>query len=184
MADALTLTPDQLAQLVKDNPDTLSFIIDIATKLDSAWFDMAFKIALVAVVFLCFREVIFSVYRYLILRMDKYIGIGTVIKFNHGVYGKICGYNLRTIAISTKEGIVRIPLQVWLSTYYTQITIFNVPVSELNDITEIKQINSTQDEKLEYLYTDLVNLKKKLDETITSNESKKQSEPTQSVQSS
>lgn len=157
--DMSSMTPEQIVATLKDHPDMIGVVAQLAGRIDISWFEWCFKLALVAVGILCFKELIFSIYRYCILRADKFICIGTVIKFNHGVYGKIQSYNFRTIAIITKEGIVRIPLEVWLSTYYTQITLYNVTVEELDDITDIKKANKTQDDKLKYLYDEICELK-------------------------
>ena len=157
--DLASMTPEQIVAALKEHPDMIGVVAQLAGRIDISWFEWCFKIALVAVGILCFKELVFSIYRYCILRADKFICIGTVIKFNHGVYGKIQSYNFRTIAIITKEGIVRIPLEVWLSTYYTQITLYNVTVDELDDITDIKRINKKQDDKLDYLYNELCDLK-------------------------
>lgn len=145
------------------NSTDVKIIQDIAEHIDLSWFEWSIKLAAAAIIILCFKEIIFSIYRYLMLRMDKHISIGVIIKFNHGVYGKIKDYNLRTISIETKEGIVKIPLSTWLSTYYTQITQHDINVKDLEQLDAIKEHNKTQDEKLTYLYKEICDLKTDFD---------------------
>lgn len=166
MADAQSDLKTQIDNITQGNPDVTGIIIDIAKNIDISWIEWSVKLAIAAIVFLCFKEIIFSIYRYIILRVDKYICIGTIIKFNHGVYGKIQDYNLRHITIITHDGIVKIPLNVWLSTYYTQVTSHDINVSELIDITKLADTNQKQDEKLQYLYTEMCDVKKNLEELV------------------
>lgn len=151
-------------KILNGTDDTaIKIIQDIAEHVDLSWFEWSIKLAIAAIIILCFKEIIFSVYRYLMLRMDKHVSIGVIIKFNHGVYGKIKDYNMRTISIETKEGIVKIPLSTWLSTYYTQITQHDVNVKDLDSLDAVREHNKTQDEKLNYLYTQITELKNDFD---------------------
>ena len=116
-------TTQQSAEQILNGVDsgTVDIIREVAQHIDLSWFEWSLKLAIAAIIILCFKEIIFSAYRYLMLRLDKHISIGTIVKFNHGVYGKIKDYNLRTIHVETKDGIVKIPLE-YRKTLCLQIT--------------------------------------------------------------
>lgn len=133
---AASTPPEQcenISELLTDGVLASSILTNIANKLDLTWFEWSVKLALAAVIILCFKEIIFSFYRYIILRLDKHMAIGTIIRFNHNVYGRVQEYNLRSIKIETKIGIVKIPLETWLSNYYVHVRQYDVNINELED---------------------------------------------------
>lgn len=139
--------------------DANSLLIKIANEIDLSWFEWSIRLGIAAIIFLCFKELVTSVFYYLVLRLDKHIGIGTVVKFGNNVYGKILDYNMRKISIIMQDGIVKIPLSVWLNTYYTQVTVQDIDILNLQSFNEIGPHLTRQDEKLKYLYDELCDLK-------------------------
>lgn len=153
---------DLLEQIV-NNSDITASVLQLAQSIDISWIEISARICIAAIIILIFKEIIFSIYRYICIRMDRYIGIGTIIKFQNQTYGRIEDYDLRTISIRTKDGLVKIPLEVWLNSYYTQISKDSYDINNTTDIDNIKKIihctNHNQDTKLNYLYNELNELK-------------------------
>lgn len=159
-----------LSAAVEDlSDDTIlgsTLLTQIAQKLDLSWFEWTVKLALAAIIILCFKEIILSLYRYVILRLDKHFSIGSIIRFNHNVYGRIYDYNIRNIVIETKIGIVKIPLDTWLSTYYIHVNQFDININELDDddkgpiIKELIAEHEQNKKELQTISEELLELKK------------------------
>lgn len=153
---------DLLEQIV-NNSDITASVLQLAQNIDISWIEISARICIAAIIILIFKEIIFSIYRYICIRMDRYIGIGTIIKFQNQTYGRIEDYDLRTISIRTKDGLVKIPLEVWLNSYYTQVSKDTYDINNTTDIDNIRKIiqctNHNQDTKLNYLYNELNELK-------------------------
>lgn len=153
---------DLLEQIV-NNSDITASVLQLAQNIDISWIEISARICIAAIIILIFKEIIFSIYRYICIRMDRYIGIGTIIKFQNQTYGRIEDYDLRTISIRTKDGLVKIPLEVWLNSYYTQISKDAYDINNTTDIDNIRKMiqctNHNQDTKLNYLYNELNELK-------------------------
>lgn len=159
------LTPNNidLNDLVSSGSDITSSVLQLAQSIDISWIEISARICIAAIIILIFKEIIFSIYRYICIRMDRYIGIGTIIKFQNQTYGRIEDYDLRTISIRTKDGLVKIPLEVWLNSYYTQISKDSYDINSTADINNVRKMvqttNKDQDAKLNYLYNELSKLK-------------------------
>lgn len=161
-------TANQLSEIVTqvtDGSDLTNIVFKIASGIDISWFEWSLKIGIAAIIVLCFKELIFSIYRYISIRMDRYIGIGTVVKFGNDTYGKILDYNLKNMTLVTKDGLVKIPLEVWLQSYYTQVHKYDVDIKDIDkDVVSIKRqraaIDNSNNAKMEYLYNELCELKK------------------------
>lgn len=152
-----------LSDLVSNGSDITSSVLNLAQNIDISWIEISVRICIAAIIILIFKEIIFSIYRYICIRMDRYIGIGTIIKFQNQTYGRIEDYDFRTISIRTKDGLVKIPLEVWLNSYYTQISKDSYDINSTTDIDNVRKMiqssNKDQDTKLNYLYNELSELK-------------------------
>lgn len=112
---------DALNKMSGGDPATVKTILDIAQKIDFAWFEWAIKVGLVALAFLFFKDGIYNLFRYALIRWDRFVGIGAIVKFDGNYVGRIKEYDFRMIVIETAEGYVRIPLEVWMKTYWVQL---------------------------------------------------------------
>lgn len=157
---------DVFTNILQNSTDTTSAVFNLAQQIDISWIEIVAKLCIAAIIILVLKEIIFSIHRYICIRMDKYIGIGTIVKFENNTYGTIKDYNLRNVSLSTKDGIVKIPLEVWLSTYYVQVSNYNIDVEDFNNLVDnvknmLKSSEENQEAKLKYLYDELVQLKGK-----------------------
>lgn len=168
--NTLTSTIDTLNTILETDVGN-KLVLDLAQKLDISWVTFAIQLGLAFLLILLFKEIVISIYNYLLIRLDQHIGIGANIKFNHSIDGKIVSYNLRSLSIQTANGIVKIPLGVWLSTYYTHVTpddsitnnqelikIKNINIDQENEIQKLKEINKSHEDKLQWLYNTQINL--------------------------
>ena len=149
-AEATQMVIDSLQKISGGDPATVQTILEIANKIDFAWFEWAIKVGLVALAFLFFKDGIYNVFRYAIIRWDKFVGIGAIIKFDNNYIGRIKEYDFKQIVIETSDGYVRIPLEVWMKTYWVQL---KGPDSDLrsqrksNDELELKYYKLEQELK-------------------------------------
>lgn len=100
---------------------TTQVILDIADQIEFEWFEWAFKVGLVALVFLIFKSILISVYHYLRIRYDKYTGIGSMIRLTDGVIARVTWYDLQYVTLETEYGFIRVPLETWLSSTWTEL---------------------------------------------------------------
>ena len=172
------LITDQLDKLT-GNKGTTELILSIADKIDFHWFEWCFKVGLVALAFLFFKNIIYQLYYYIIMRFDKFVGVGAVVKFDN-IVGRIKDYGLQYIVIETPTGYVRIPLNVWYKKHWTQLkgVDFNIrqarkskdelelKLYEMDDqIKQLKEdVSSIEHPKIETPTSKLNEIKSKLEE--------------------
>lgn len=113
------LITQQLDRLT-GNQETTQLILSIADKIDFHWFEWCFKVGLVALAFLFFKNIIYQLYYYIIMRFDKFVGVGALVKYD-GVVGRIKDYDLQNIVIETSDGYIRIPLNIWYKKAWIQL---------------------------------------------------------------
>lgn len=127
---------DLLENITGDTTST-QLILDIADKVDFLWFEWAFKVGLVALVFLFFKDFIYNFFYYVRIRYDRYVGIGTLIRIDDKTIGRIKSYDLQYIVIETSYGFIRMPLETWIHSNWTQL---KDAAFELTDIRKEREL--------------------------------------------
>lgn len=157
---------DQLAdRLVKviEGEGEAQLILDIARQIELDWVELAIKIAIVAVALLLFRWFIKSLYFYILTRLNKYIRMGDLVRYNHSVTGRIKTYTFTTMVIETAEGYVNVPLSLWHSNYYTKLKTPDLDIRNLRKQKEDLELKMTS---LEHTVTELEDHKQKLEDEV------------------
>lgn len=111
--------------------DYASLILEIANKIELDFMELLFKIAIASVSFLLFKWFIQTSYYYILTRLNKYVRIGDLIKYNASIIGRIKTYTFTTIVIETLDGYVNIPLRIWHHSYYTKLKTPDLDIRKL-----------------------------------------------------
>lgn len=164
-ADATQHITDTLNSITGSD-QTTQLILNIANSIQFSWFEWVFKVALVAIIFLFFKDLVYSVFRYILIRIDKSVGIGTMVEFQ-GKIGRISTYGLKYITLETLTGEFRVPLDLWLSNTWTQI----------QDISSEFNIQREQNKYLELKLTQIETDFKKLKDQYNNDKLEKITKP-------
>lgn len=154
-----------LVDKITNDPSATKIITDIAQQINIYWFEWALKVGIATLIFLLFKDFIYCIFNYIRLRSDKYVGIGTLVKYNN-VIGRIKSYDFKFMVIETTEGFVRIPLEEWLSNHWTVLK-----QSDFN-LSKTRKENEQIELKIFTLQNEIKELKNKTSGVITPNDDK------------
>ena len=93
------------------------FLSQMVTAIDDKIFILGFKLFIICIVILLFKNLVEGVVAHLLFRFDSYMAIGCRVKIE-GHIGRVYAVNLNVIVIKCEEGYMRIPIRKWRNTNY------------------------------------------------------------------
>lgn len=83
----------------------------------SKFYVVIFDFIVVAVVILTLKNVAEHIAGFIMIRLDKYISIGSKVKV-YDVVGEITCVGLFNVTVETEEGFIRVPTKSWRTSKY------------------------------------------------------------------